>query len=98
MASSMRATSTAISARPSVQEPCGRRLGADRMAAAEALVHLVPEAHRLFAVLPAEPHVAPFALAEEVAEPDVKILDRDAQLLDGSELFGQRLEPRAKAA
>src|SRR6185312_4206530 len=84
--------------RPSVQET--RRGGRvdERMAAAEALVHFVPEADRLLAVLPAEPHVAALALAEEVAQPEVEILDGHAQPFDGGELLGQRFEERTKAA
>ena len=48
--------------------------------------------------MPAQPDLATFALAEEVAEAEVEILDGDAQPLDGGELLGQRLEERAKAA
>ena len=68
------------------------------MAAAEAVVDLVPEADRLLAVLPAEPDVAALALAEEVAQAEVEILDRDAEPFDGGQLLGQRLEQRAEAA
>ena len=89
----MRATSAAISA-----VAASRGAAAERMAAAEAFAELVPEGDRLLAVLPAQPDLAPFALAEEVAQAELEILDGDAEPLDGGELFGQRLEQRAKAA
>src|SRR5439155_13807897 len=86
--------------RSSVQQPRtaprGFRAG-ERLPSREARIELVPELDALLAVLPAQPDVASFVLAEEVAQPDVEVLDRDADLFDRGQLFGERLHQPAKA-
>src|SRR6185503_5883962 len=69
-----------------------------RLARREPRLQIVPEADPLLAVLPAQPDVAPLALAEEVAQPDVDVLDRHSGRLDGLQLLGHRLHERAKDA